>query len=80
MWLLVRGIEGDPVRRREIALRCAAAMDRDLLRHNWPRDEQKRELYGLSVQQYQHRAIDLIRQLDACKDDAARRLITGRSK
>ena len=68
------------IRSREIALRCASAMDKNLLRHNWPKDENKRELYGLSTRQYRRHAIGLIRQLDNCKSDEARRLILGRSK
>ncbi len=65
---------------REIALRCAAAMDVNLLRHKWERDNNKRELYGLSDRQYRRHAIELIRQLDNCQSDEARRLILGRSR
>ena len=60
---------------REIALRCAAAMDPNLLKHGWP--SSARERYNLSDRQYRRRPIGLIDQLDACKSDEARRLIMG---
>ena len=65
---------------REIALRCAAAMDRNLLRHNWPKDANKREVYGLAQRKHRPRMVAILRQLDACKSDEARRLILGLSK
>jgi len=65
---------------KDIALRCARAMDSNLLRHKWPADQNKRELYGLSDGQYRHRDIGLIRQLDACRNDEARRLLLGVSE
>lgn len=68
------------IQSQQIALRCAAAMPRYLLRHNWAKDESARERYSLSPKQYQVRGLALIRQLDACKSDAARRLILGVSK
>lgn len=68
------------IRSREIALRCATAMDTNLLRHKWAADENKRELYGVSERQYQRHSVALIRQLDACQDDEARRILLGRSR
>ena len=64
---------------REIALRCAAAMPKNTLQHRWAADGCARERYSLTDRQYRRHTIALIRQLDGCKDDEARRLIMGRS-
>jgi hypothetical protein len=65
---------------REIALRCAAAMDHRLLFHRWPKNENARTRYAIPDRIYKNHGIALLRQLDACKDDEARRLLMGRSR
>lgn len=65
---------------REIALRCAAAMDHRLLFHGWPKNENARTRYAIPNKIYQKHGIALLRQLDACKSDEARRLILGVSR
>ena len=65
---------------REIALRCAAAMDPNLLRHRWPENENARERYSLTKRQYRTNGVALLRQLEHCKNDEARRLILGLSR
>lgn len=54
-------------RTQQIALQCAAAV-----RKQYP--------FLLSHQVRSERTLGLIKQLDACKDDSARRLITGKSR
>lgn len=71
---------GKKMTTREKALHCAAAMDHTLLMHRWPKDGNEREVYGLSRKQYYSGGLNLIRQLDACKTDEARRLLMGRSR
>ena len=60
-----------------IALRCAAALPIHLLGHRrqHPLREAMRESHGPLMR------IDspVLRQLEACADDAARRLLTGKS-
>lgn len=68
------------IQSREFALRCAAAIDKNLLRHNWPRDENKRIHYGVTETRYKHSGVAIISQLDGCQSDEARRLILGKSK
>ena len=65
------------IRSKKIALRCAKAIDPRLLCHKWrsAKTERGYEVYGLN-----RKTIGLLRQLDACKDDAARRLILGKSR
>lgn len=63
------------IRSQEIALRCAAALPSNLLRHPWKSDARlAADMYGAKV------TLNTARQLDACKDDAARRLLLGRSR
>ena len=66
------------IQSREIALRCASAMPSNLLRHRWPSEDilRGREIYGIN----RRGELDKIRQLDACKDDEARRLLLGKSR
>ena len=63
---------------QEVALRCAAAMPKHLLshRHVDPRKTPYKDIH------ISRKCLTPVRlsQLDACKDDAARRLITGRSR
>lgn len=68
------------IKSREIALRCAASLPSNLLLRGWKRDEDGRNLHGLSDSTYRRGKSPLVHQLDACQSDGARRLILGRSK
>lgn len=66
-------------RSQGIALRCASAMPRDLLFRRWPGEKNTHlvEVYAINPRR---KTLSLLRQLDACKSDEARRLILGRSR
>lgn len=66
------------IRSQEIALRCAAALPQDLLRGRWRLSEagRKREIYDVS----KNAPMSFVEQLALCSDDAARRLLLGRSR
>jgi hypothetical protein len=55
-------------------------MDHRLLFHRWPKNENARTRYAIPDRIYKNHGIALLRQLDACKDDEARRLLMGRSR
>ena len=64
------------IRSQEIALRCAKAMNPNLLRHRQKMPENERaDAYGLKA-----RKRKLLAQLDGCQSNEARRLILGRSR
>ena len=68
---------------REIALRCAAAMPKRTLIHNWGDERRLAYMERFDVwpsKPYRELPKSLLDQLDACRDDAARRLILGISK
>jgi hypothetical protein len=64
---------------REIALRCAAALPHHLLnhRHTDHRRTDQATLHGVPEGKL---PAPLVEQLMGCKDDAAQRIILGRSK
>ena len=63
---------------QEVALRCAASMPFNLLQHRHI-DPRKLPYKDIHIDRKCLTPVHL-NQLNACKDDAARRLITGRSR
>ena len=70
------------IRSREIALRCAASLRRNLLAHRQPNE--RRQSFqissGLSYCTIHKKPLTLFDQLDACKSEEARRLLLGVSR
>ena len=68
---------------REIALRCAAAMPRHVFPRAWANERRLAYIERFDVwptKPYRELPKSLLDQLDACKDDEARRLILGKSR
>ena len=69
------------IKSQAIALRCAAAMPSNTLQHGWPKHrstDQDNTLSNLGL--YGRVSDEMAEQLTKCADEAAQRILLGRSR